>query len=239
MRNLGIIQPGKVGDIIILLPIAKYYYDLGYKIIWPIDASIINNFVNHVDYVNFIPCSLDCNDARRACFKNDCNTILDLSFSIPNANIENTKNYFNQNKYSFDEFKYYLANVPFEEKWNLKINRNLEREQELYLKLAKTKDFAIIQEYSSDNKVNIKLNKPNIQEIHIMPYTDCVFDWITLLEKSKYNAFIESCFSNLVDQLKIEKENNFLIKKNGYYRENLEDGWPKGMPRLKLNWKIK
>jgi hypothetical protein len=239
MRKLGIIQPGKIGDIIILLPIAKYYHNLGYEIIWPIYAPIINNFINNIDYVTFIESSIDCNDARRICFKNNCNTILDLSFSIPNANQENTDNYFKQTKYSFDEFKYYLANVPFEEKWNLQIKRNLQKEKDLYDKLVKSDNFAIIQEYSSDNMVNINLNKPNIQEIKITPHTESVFDWITLLEKSSYNAFIESCFSNLVDQLKIQKENNFLIKKNGYYRENLEDGWPKGMPRLKLNWKIK
>lgn len=43
-KKLTIILSGKIGDIIICLPIAKYYYDKGYTIYWPIYDFLISNF---------------------------------------------------------------------------------------------------------------------------------------------------------------------------------------------------
>jgi ADP-heptose:LPS heptosyltransferase len=39
-NSLGIIQPGKLGDIIIVLPAAKYLHDKGYKVYWPVYDTI-------------------------------------------------------------------------------------------------------------------------------------------------------------------------------------------------------
>ena len=63
MKRIGIIQPGRIGDILICLPIAKWYYDRGHEIIWPVDSAIIKNFIGYIDYVKFIPVNFDCRDA--------------------------------------------------------------------------------------------------------------------------------------------------------------------------------
>ena len=126
MKRIGIIQPGKIGDIIILLPVAKHYNDMGFEVLWPIDKNIINNFIGYVDYVTFIPCEFDCEQARQICKEHECEEIVDVSFYIPGATTQNEEAFCYQNVLTFDQMKYKLANVPFEKKWNLKINRNYE-----------------------------------------------------------------------------------------------------------------
>ena len=157
MKKLGIIQPGKIGDIIICLPIAKWYYDKGYEVIWPVDETIIKNFIGYVDYVTFIPVDFDCHQAKLICIKHYCNKIIDLSFTIPNANQYNSNNYLNQHDYSFDEFKYYIADVPFEQKWKLSITRNTYKENELYDRLIKNQQYVVYVSKTSDgNRDDVK-----------------------------------------------------------------------------------
>jgi len=59
MKNLGIIQPGRLGDIIICLPIAKFYNEQGYKVYWPIFENYIPIFSEAIDYVHFLPVASD------------------------------------------------------------------------------------------------------------------------------------------------------------------------------------
>ena len=42
------------------------------------------------------------------------------------------------NSVKFDEYKYAIAQVPFHEKWNLKLVRNAERERVLFFRRAFT-----------------------------------------------------------------------------------------------------
>ena len=238
MKRIGIIQPGRIGDILICLPIAKWYYDRGHEIIWPVDSSIIKNFIGYVDYVQFIPVNFDCRDAYDKCIRNGCNHIIDVSFTIPNANKFNTDNYFNhQDEFSFDQFKYYIAGVPFEEKWKLVYNRNQEKENALRIKLKINKPYIVIQEQSSDCNRVVKWENNEIQRVDIRPVSDSVFDWVGILQKANQHALIESSISNLVDQLSIEVPEQILLLKHGYYGKELRDGRKCGTPVLRLNWK--
>jgi len=53
MQNkiLHLVQPGKIGDIVICLPIAKTYFDNGYEIKWYVNNQYAKLF-DYVDYVN-------------------------------------------------------------------------------------------------------------------------------------------------------------------------------------------
>lgn len=236
MKKLGIIQPGKIGDIIICLPIAKWYADKGYEVVWPVDKNIINNFLGYIDYVNFLPIDFDCFAAHQVCFNNDCNKIIDLSFCIPGASPFNTENFLKQNVYSFDEYKYMLADVPLEEKWKLQLNRNLEHEQQLIQSLN-SDTYILLQAASSDCKRAISINSTSgAAIINIDHRTESIFDWIGAIERAQRIVLIESCFSNLVDQLSIAINKNTLLLKHGYYVSELKDGRLKGLPVLKLNW---
>lgn len=226
MKKLGIIQPGKIGDIVICLPIAKWYHNLGYEIIWPIDNNIIQNFIDYIPYVNFIPATFDCNLARSICHRENCNTIIDVSFTIPNANNFNTHNYLNQYSVEFDEYKYMIANVPFEEKWNLQFNRNKEREHELFKKVVKQEEYVVVQWNGSDCRREAKFdNSKNYQIIEILPISNSIFDWIEVLEKSQFMILIDSSIANLVEQIGYKQKKYLLTRQ-------------KAKPSLKQNWII-
>ena len=236
MRRLGIIQPGKIGDIIICLPIAKWYADRGYEVIWPVDKNILVNFLGYIDYVKFVPIDFNCVLAHQVCFTYNCNTVLDLAFSIPGANQHNTDSYLKQNDFSFDEYKYYLANVPFEEKWNLSFERNLANEDKVLESLG-TDNFVLVQENSSDYKRHLHFQDNDVKRVDINYNFNSVLDWVGALEKAEQLILIESCFSNLVDQLKIQSNQNILLLKHGYYGDSTKDGRLKGLPILKCDWK--
>jgi hypothetical protein len=216
------------------------YHDRGYQVIWPLDRNIIKNFVGYVEYVTFVEVDFNCQHAWQKCFQMHCNQIIDLAFTLPGANQFNTDSYLIQDKYSFDEYKYQIANVPFEEKWKLDIKRN--HEMELRVKLSlNSDDYGLVQYQSSDYTRQLSQDcfqdKSGLDVINIGNKTDSVLDWILALESAKEHVLIESCFSNLVDQLNITVPNQTLLLKNGYYGATLQDGRLKGIPVLRNDWK--
>jgi hypothetical protein len=237
MKRLGIIQPGKIGDIVICLPIAKWYYDKGYEIIWPVDRNIISHFKDRVDYVTFVSIDFDCRIAHQICFNQNCNKIIDISFTIPGASLFNSDNYLEQTRYSFDEFKYFLAGVPFENKWNLQITRNLEKEEALLQKLVKTDKFVVISTKTSDGNRDDVQYHGDLELVVMNPITDSVFDWILVLERAEKHFIVDSCFVNIIEQLDISpKDSRYLLLRNGYYGSKLDDGYWKGKPRVRKDW---
>ena len=235
--KIGIFQPCKIGDIIICLPIAKYYHDLGYEIIWPIQQQYMSHFRDVTDYVDFVP-YINYNDFI---IKYNCNFILDLCFNVF-GNETFTKFYNVQRDYTFDELKYKIANVPFGEKWKLNIKRNISKEQTLFDKLVKQEKYIVKQVNSSSHSIKNKpfhINK-DFQIIEINSVTDCVFDWLTIIEKSQGVCLIESCFTNLIDQLNIASPKKYCFLKHGYYGHILNNRpqHKQGMPILKNNWEI-
>jgi hypothetical protein len=229
MKKLGIVLPGNIGDIIISLPIAKYYHDKGYEIHWPIYNIIIENFKNHITYVNFYPLNIQNFNPIEESFKilkeKKCE-ILDISFTSPGSwGNENSKRFLDQDELRFDEFRYKLANVPFDEKWNLSFDRILNREELLFNKLVK-KEFCLIHLQGSDVRKDIKIaNEKDHQIIEIKPETNSIFDWLKIIENAKALVMIDSCFANLIEQFNI-KTKKFFIKRSQ----------PKTTPTLRNDW---
>ena len=210
-----ILQPGQLGDIIICLPIAKKLFDQGHEVFWPIWEDLYNNFTKgHIDYVKFnsVPKTENWYSESLQVCKNNNIIPVDVSFTqLGTWNTENTKKFRSQNELSFDAFKYKLANVDFSEKWNLSITRNLEREEDLFSKLVKHPEYATIHQVGTEFKRNIQFNNPkSIDIIEIKPFTDCIFDWIKILENSKYIIMIDSVFANLTEQLNIQNKKYFV-----------------------------
>ena len=59
MKKLGICQSRGLGDICMALPIAKYYYDEGIQVYWPICQEFLPSFINSAPWVNWIPIVTD------------------------------------------------------------------------------------------------------------------------------------------------------------------------------------
>lgn len=231
MRKLGIIQPGRLGDIIICLPIAKFYFDRGYEIIWPILNSYYSIF-RDVTYVNFI--NLNC-DILDSVYKSlevfseyDCE-IIDLSFGFPGSSA--SKYHYNTDfATNFVEAKYKLANVPLSERWNLKYNRNHKKELELYNKIIKNKQYILVHEDSSQGNHICFNGNEFIKLKQIEDYT--IFNWMKIIENASAIYCVDSSLCNL-----IESQRHLSHKPKKYFTvKPHSSGW--GRTTLTNNWEI-
>lgn len=226
MKRLGLIQPGKIGDIIICLPIAKYYYNLGYKVIWPIAQHYFPHFKDIAPYVEFIAIDiLDCNLARQACYELHCNTTIDLSFNLPGSWDRHNSKFFKENEITFDALKYQIANVPFDEKWKLNLQRNLDREQEFYKRLNPTEEpYIVVQWQGSDCYKKVSIDT-EYKLIEVPTATECIFDIIATLEKAKGFVLIDSCIANLVNQLQLPQPKMLITRSSKTCTPILAPDW--------------
>lgn len=231
MKNIGIIQSRGIGDIIIALPIAKWYSERGFHVHWPIDESFFPSFSSVVDYVNFIPFKFSHTirgflaEPMRMLNELGCDPIIPLYSFLSGANLPR-RDLFGSLK--FDEYKYAISGVPFCEKWNLSLKRNLGRENALFQKIIKTEKYVVEHLTGSnchfDNPFNFD---PSFQIVKITPETENIFDWIKILENAEFLVMVDSCFSNLVEQLGITKQKAFILRSDVRFT-----------PVLLSNWKI-
>lgn len=232
LMKIGILQPGRLGDIIICLPIAKYYADQGFEVVWPMFESAAMMVRDVVDYpLTIIPVTEDVyrtvEEARQELLKEKVNRILDLAATFPGSTCteEYVKCGDGLGEETFDAFKYRLAGVPLEEKWKLHLYRNYPKEEVLFNAYAPKKDYVVTSLTHSKGTVNLNLDVGDC-EIVPMNTNHNIFHWIKVLEKAKGIVCVESSVSNLVEQLNLPNK-KILIKK------------PDGrLPVLRGNWKI-
>jgi len=171
MKNIGILQPGRLGDIIICLPIARYYNKQGYNVIWPIFHNFIKDIKEVVDYVTFIPITNDvykCVDESLNVFLGYKNiNILDIAATFPGSQCTEEYNSLGSGLglETFDQFKYRLAGVPFDQKWDLEIHRNIAAEEQLFNEIITVDNYNIVGLNSSSGKTSIRIESkyPNIE----------------------------------------------------------------------------
>lgn len=217
-KRLGILQSRGMGDIVIALPIAGYYKEQGWDIYWPILEQFIPNFERTVPWVKWIPVPydppgrffLDVPMEKLRNFKID--EYLPLYQHLTNQPFCNEK-YFQFTK--FDQYKYIRAGVPFLNKWRLAeyITRDREREEQLYQRLVSNENYAVVHRKGSDfeAKFDYGMIPSDWQTIEITEqHTDCIFDWLTILERAQSLILVDSVFSNLVDQLNIGDDRYFI-----------------------------
>ncbi len=235
-KILGIVQPGRVGDIIIVLPIAKWYYDRGFKVFWPICSEYLPLF----DYVNYVePIDIGDNisksyyEAIGSLREKKVDNILDLGIGFGREEGD-----WIDSGLRFNEWKYKEAKVPFSERFNLNITRDFFREMTLweYLKNMNNLDgigFNLI--HDEDVKGHFRFNEKGIRIKKVPTYT--VFDWIGIMEKANHLYCVDSCFTNLADQLKI-----CVGKRTVWFWQDIPDPNPKrkplGFPKLCDDWKV-
>jgi hypothetical protein len=223
-NKLGLIQSRGIGDIIIALPIAKHYADMGYDIYWPICEQFVKNFQDHAPWVKWIPIP---NDAQGAFFYEEpmkrlknfkCDEIICLYQALT------TKPEFSQAPWfqlqHFDEYKYTRAEVPFLQKWQLNscVTRNLEREKALKDRLVKpNQPYYVTHLEGSDfaAKPDLTHLPSEWQMINITAgVTDSVFDWCTLLEGAEALICVDSCIACMADQLQLNIEHKYWIPRS-------------------------
>ena len=234
--KVGLIQTRGLGDIVIAAPIAMFYINNGHEVFWPIQDSFINSFENAFPEIKFIPINVSktgFNTAeyfyempKRILEDLNCDQIFCLYSHLTGYNFSESKI---SQGLTFDAYKYAVANVPFEEKWNLHPIRNLNREKELLNLLSLNLDEPYIITQESGTTINVPykkiLNNLDLRVIELKEITDNFFDWLTVIENCQEAFLINSVFANLIDQL------NFKFKKTIYL--HTESKWT---PILKNNW---
>lgn len=230
-KSIGIVQPGKLGDIIICLPIAKYYHDLGYKVVWPIFSNFISMLTEVVDYAEFLPVSSNVytcvGEVTQILESKNVDVVFDIAATFPGS--KSTEEYValgdGLTNLKFDRFKYNKCHVPFSEKWNLFFKRNDEKENLIIKDLVNQENYDIVNVNHSRGKLPVTFESKN-QIIEVNEKYN-IFHWVKILEKSQCIALVDSAMANLVEQLNLKNKKVLLLK----------PGHP--TPTFKNEWKIK
>jgi hypothetical protein len=206
--KIGLIQSRGLGDVIIALPIAKYFVDRGNEVLWPIYEDLVPSFIGAAPYVEFIPVKKEgvksMYEVPLECLKGrGCARIIALYSTLRHRqDIINAK--FAEN-FRFDEYKYAVAGVPFRERWNLQIVRNGEREERLFQDVITNNNFVVCHLEGSDVRaeLDVKAIAGDREVVQITSRTESIFDWLLVIERASLRIMIDSCFSNLTEQLRI------------------------------------
>ena len=215
MSTVKIVQPGRVGDIIICLPIAKHYHDAGHKVFWPVYKEYANLF-DSIDYVEKVVIESDSIfnadvPAYEAC--PDADVVVDILIGWPNCTKQNQIDYDNS-PLVFDRWKYEKAGVPIEKKFTLEFNRNIEKENKLKELLNLPEKYNISHSVGSSIKFNLSSIKPkNDYPTYEFQLIDgfSLFDWYGVLSEAQHLYLINSSVFNLVNGANIGVGNRTFI----------------------------
>lgn len=217
-KAIGIVQPGRLGDIIICLPIAKYYSEQGYRVVWPVFDYLVKMLVDRIDYVEFVAVTSNVykcvEESKNILSKIDDVKIFDIAATFPDSNC--TDEYvslgdgFGEEK--FDEFKYRKCEVPFSEKWKLHINWNEEMVDALYNSYVKSEKYVVVGLNHSKGKASIKIETD--KQIVELNENHNIFDWIKILKHAAAIVLVDSAMANLVEQVNLPNKKILVAKPN-------------------------
>ena len=229
--KIGLIQTRGIGDIIIALPIARHLVDQGHTVLWPIYAPYVRPFQEAAPYVQFLPLEGSEGDwmiprPLALLRQSGCDRIVPLqSHVVGSPQLVARPDLARIMK--FDQYKYAVTGVPFREKWNLQIVRNREREEALFARVVREKDFVVAHLTGSHFRASIDVQSiaGGRQVVEISNLTDNFFDWIAVIERASMRIMIDSCFSNLTDQLSIPGKKIFLLRSAWEFTPVLLGDW--------------
>jgi hypothetical protein len=216
-KKLGIVQSRGLGDIVISIPIAGHFKDQGWEIYWPVLESFVPSLENNVPWVKWIPVPYDppgryFYDIPMQRLKNFGVTETLCLYQALTGHKFHEEKYFQYTK--FDQYKYIQAGIPFLNKWRLSeyITRDKDREQKLYDRLVTNDNYVVVHRKGSDFEVDVDYSivPAEWQTIEITEQTDCIFDWLAILERAQSLILVDSVFANLVDQLNIGEDRYFI-----------------------------
>jgi hypothetical protein len=215
-KKLGLIQTRGLGDIVISLPIARYYHDQDHQVYWPIVDSWVPQMERAVPWVKWIPIPVDSGpffyDVPMQRLKNFKVDQVICLYQALTGHKFHEEVYFQHTK--FDQYKYIQAGVPFLKKWSLAecITRDPVREQALYDSVVSNPNYVVLHLEGSDHRAQFDTSiiPPEWQIIEITEQSDSIWDWLKVLEGAQSLVMVDSVFSNLVDQLNIGEDRYFI-----------------------------
>lgn len=238
-------QSEGIGDILIALPIARHYIDQGHEVFWPVNDRFCGFLARATPQVHWLPVDGSLRDRHPGRFffedpkalleQAGCDRVFVLyhKLSLPGVNVVDRGL---AQSLKFDEYKYAITGVPFSRKWTLEINRDLERETALFDSLGITGPYICVHRQGHDHKFEFALPEDWLRDYQIVelgPLTDSPFDWIYTLEGAAKLLLLDSCFSNLVEQLNLPNEKYLVLRSYVEATPVMKNGWqfvPIGQP---------
>lgn len=220
-KTMLIKQPGRTGDILICLPIAKYYCDRGFDVFWLCPESYHDIFRN-INYAT----PVDSDDEKR-------DVTIDLSFGFGG----NMDEWWRRNKYRFSSFveaKYEIAGVPIEERWRLVWERNKHNEYMLWKHHTSKTGYTLVHRVTHTGAYLIDISLASCTPLFFGPIDDYnIFDWYWTIKKAKEIHCIDSALANFIEAVPEFRD----IKKAIYLSVRESD--PVLRSIYKNNWEIK
>jgi hypothetical protein len=219
-KRLGIIQSRGLGDLVIALPIARWFWREGWDIYWPIDEQFHWNMQQGAPWVNWVPVPYD--PPGRYFYDVPMERLRNFRVDETVCLYQHLTNHnFSEEKYfqytSFDQYKYIRAGVPFLEKWKLAdcITRNPVREQALIKEVVQKPNYVVTHLEGSTVRASYDpgLIPDDWQTIEIQPRAGySVWDWLGVIEGAQSIICVDSVYANLIDQLGIGTDRYFIAR---------------------------
>jgi hypothetical protein len=193
-------QPSGLGDILFCEPIARTYYQQGYKIIWPVEP-IYCNINKHFDYITFINKNFINIDYEGQKFLDIAGTVVvPLRFADKLIGATYTEHMVS---------KYKLWNLPLETWRTTCWKRDNESEKELYYDVLQLKDDEnynlISQKYLTDQSKQISINPGNgLKNVYVETISDyTLIDWSLVIEKATNIHVVSSAINYIIEFLDV------------------------------------
>lgn len=234
--KIGLIQSCSIGDLIIALPIAQWYIMQGHTVYWPIDIDFYPFMTEAAPGIDFIPAPKPSSDFSfaQALYElphallepYQCDKIFSL-YQYFNGASEEAINKSYAESLKFDEYKYAVAGVPFTEKWNLRLRRDMAREKALFEQLNITRPYLLRHQTGRFASADMKLppNWSELQVVDISEITHNPLDWIYTIENAAKLLMIDSCFANITEQLNIQTEKYLILRSKTPATPVYRNGW--------------
>lgn len=188
---ITIIQNGKIGDIVRVLPAAKYLHDAGHEVFWCCDKKYHAMF-DYVDYVKPV---------EKPVFGS---TVIDINFGI-NQKTSLHREWLRKRPTidSFLTMKYEMLCVPISEVSNLVYNRNFEKERQLFERVCPNDSYILIHSGSDYGTPITEIDYPDYaNQVFFKPVEGfTIFDWRLVIENASEIHCIDSSLVNFVDCL--------------------------------------
>jgi hypothetical protein len=219
-KKLGIIQSRGLGDLVIALPIARWYYNQGWEIYWPIDDRFLADMQIGAPWVHWVPVPYD--EPGRYFYDVPVERLRNLKVDETLCLYQHlTGHAFSEEKYfqytSFDQYKYIKAGVPFLEKWNLSdcIVRDPAKEAALKSVVVQNPNYVVAHLEGSTVRATFdsSIVPADWQLVEIKPtfgYT--LWDWLGVIEGAQSIVCVDSVYANLIDQLGIGSDRYFIAR---------------------------
>ena len=189
-QRVLMIQPGAMGDIFICAPIAKWYYDAGYEVVWPVRDALVST-VEALGYVTTFGIGVEDDLTPQNRMRKNVQTILAIHAEekfdyVLNLADRGPHPVAQRPDENFEQVKYRLSNVPFEVKHALDWCRSSVKEDWIYnrfVNLPGHDRYAFVHNDTSRGSSEVvelpEIDLPIVFCEEVEGYT--IFDWYTVI----------------------------------------------------------